>query len=167
MQAAMSTGASNPAAVDSDAAKKTGQPKTPRPAASTAGDWRGRPPPWGREPPTRLHQLCHHGAMAVMSAAAQNRVPVPGPGAYDIGKKDELMVKTATCSRKSNLSQAPRFKKESAVFFPGIENRTPAPGSYEVERRACIGQYRVGTLPTQPAWSMRPRPPLEFAKTSC
>eukprot|EP00440_Ansanella_granifera_P047175 gb/GFBE01051093.1/.p1 GENE.gb/GFBE01051093.1/~~gb/GFBE01051093.1/.p1 ORF type:complete len:143 (+),score=13.34 gb/GFBE01051093.1/:1-429(+) len=113
----------------------------------------------------RMKQLTQHGAVAASSPAAMNRVAVPGPGAYTMSPRAQEIIKPV--NSRFAMPKKPRFAKEGALFSPGIESQVPGPGTYNAHDTACIGKYKVGKVADPPKWTMRGRPIMEFAKTSC
>uniref|UniRef100_A0A7S3U0C7 Uncharacterized protein n=1 Tax=Strombidinopsis acuminata TaxID=141414 RepID=A0A7S3U0C7_9SPIT len=114
---------------------------------------------------SRFEQMMRHGAATEASPATRHRINVPGPGTYNNGKKDEALVKVNNV--RSAWSTRPRFLKEGAFFNASEEYNVPGPGSYLVDKKRTMGQYKVGREPATPRWTMRRRPPLEFAKITC
>eukprot|EP00747_Dinoflagellata_sp_TGD_P181055 gnl/TRDRNA2_/TRDRNA2_34505_c0_seq1.p1 gnl/TRDRNA2_/TRDRNA2_34505_c0~~gnl/TRDRNA2_/TRDRNA2_34505_c0_seq1.p1 ORF type:complete len:135 (+),score=20.10 gnl/TRDRNA2_/TRDRNA2_34505_c0_seq1:82-486(+) len=132
---------------------KAKESRTPAPAR----------PKWGPEGPSEIQQLRYHGAAAAASPAAEHLCAPPGPGAYEVGKRDEALIKES-CAR-TKFAKKPRFKKEPP-YLPFVHADTPGPGAYKASEQMSLGVYKVnGTRP--PAWKMQRRIPLELAKVSC
>ncbi|CAE8739138.1 unnamed protein product [Polarella glacialis] len=137
--------------------KRTPQKQSPRPRKGpTSGDF-------AESGPTRMQLLCQHGAVTAASPAARNRVIVPGPGYYTIDPKAEDLLRPANV--RVTIALTPRFKKEGALFNPGVEMKGPGPAAYDVNCQS-LGRYKVGKAASQPKWTIPKKPITEFAKTS-
>eukprot|EP00929_Paragymnodinium_shiwhaense_P117408 TRINITY_DN8794_c0_g1_i2.p1 TRINITY_DN8794_c0_g1~~TRINITY_DN8794_c0_g1_i2.p1 ORF type:complete len:152 (+),score=36.67 TRINITY_DN8794_c0_g1_i2:93-548(+) len=109
----------------------------------------------------------YHGMTTSMSPASRNRVEVPGPGHYNVGKGDEVLCKVN--NRRTVFSKQERFRPVPP-YLPGEtrpREKQPGPADYEIEQKTCLGKYRSGKVQRAPSWSIPKRKPLEIAKTSC
>eukprot|EP00928_Gymnodinium_smaydae_P066960 TRINITY_DN49906_c0_g1_i1.p2 TRINITY_DN49906_c0_g1~~TRINITY_DN49906_c0_g1_i1.p2 ORF type:complete len:156 (-),score=28.34 TRINITY_DN49906_c0_g1_i1:107-574(-) len=115
--------------------------------------------------PPEVLQSRRHGAATAASPAAMHRIPAPGPGAYDVGKRD--VAHTKETNARVLFGRQERFK-HAPPFLPGHADRAQiGPGHYSAEQTICLGKYRTGSMQSSPRWPIPRRRPLEFAKTSC
>eukprot|EP00933_Yihiella_yeosuensis_P063626 TRINITY_DN66832_c0_g1_i1.p1 TRINITY_DN66832_c0_g1~~TRINITY_DN66832_c0_g1_i1.p1 ORF type:complete len:170 (-),score=30.13 TRINITY_DN66832_c0_g1_i1:310-771(-) len=115
--------------------------------------------------PTRIQQMCQHGAIALSGPAALNRTAVPGPGSYQISPRvDEILKPT---NKRVPFDTRPRFLKEGALFDASAESKVPGPGSYDAHDQLRMGMYKVGKAKKEPSWKLTPRPMREWAKVTC